>query len=118
MRQQRQSQVTDLFRKLNLADVSFISTDLHQNNQFDYNNKIHPQTSYKIQLFGPIRHIRQYQEQPGASVVPAVLGYDFLRMNKATYQLKIDKITFPKHLSQQDMKRITLNVRLYQYSNI
>lgn len=32
-----------MFRKLKTSDISFISTDLHQNNQFDFNNKIHPQ---------------------------------------------------------------------------
>lgn len=55
---QRQSQPLDLIRKLNLGDVSFISTDLHQNNQFDFNNRIHPQQDYTIRLYGPVRRMR------------------------------------------------------------
>jgi len=39
-RQPRQRQAQDLIRKLNIGDVSFMSTDLDQTTQFDFNNKI------------------------------------------------------------------------------
>mmetsp|Transcript_5079 Transcript_5079/g.7690 ORF Transcript_5079/g.7690 Transcript_5079/m.7690 type:complete len:161 (+) Transcript_5079:888-1370(+) len=47
-----QRQAENLIRKINLGDVSFISTDLNPTTQFDFNNKITKQPSYRIRLYG------------------------------------------------------------------
>lgn len=36
----RKRQAENLIRKVNIGDISFISTDLDQSTQFDFNNKI------------------------------------------------------------------------------
>ena len=95
----RQRQAQDMLRKVNLGDVSFISTDLHQNNQFDFNNKIHPQKEYRIRLYGPIRRAAPLA-QNADQVIPSQLGLDVLRMSKAKYTLKIHTIEFPKAFSK------------------
>ena len=49
--------------------------------------------------------------------MPSELGLDFLRKNQAQYTLAIRKIKFPKAYAKQDMAKITLNVKLYQFAN-
>jgi len=44
--------VENLIKKIDLADVSFVSTDLDQITQFDYGNKLNKQMSYNIKIFG------------------------------------------------------------------
>lgn len=116
-RNKRTRQAVDMIRKLDLGEVSFISTDLHQNNQFDFNNKVHPQTDYNIRIYGPIRRMTPARVYPDDEILPSELGLDFIRMSKPAYTLQIRKITFPPGLANQEMKKITLNVKLYQFRN-
>jgi hypothetical protein len=47
----------DFMRLIKLNQVSFISTDLDQYTQFDFNNKSNNKDSYTVRIYGPIKAV-------------------------------------------------------------
>jgi hypothetical protein len=66
----RKRQAENLIRKINIGEISFISTDLDQVTQFDFTNKMKRQSSYTIRLFGQMLAQGQ-SDATNANIVPS-----------------------------------------------
>lgn len=101
-------------RKVDLGEVSFMSTDLDPLTQIDYNNKLKKQSSYNIKIYGPIRKVGGARPGPGP-VVPAQVGLDFLRRKTAAYRVSITSVKFDPRMAEQTHKKSTMFVRVNQF---
>lgn len=100
-----------LMRRLDLGEVSFISTDLDPLTQIDYNNKLRKQASYNIKIYGPIRQIKNAKPGPGP-LAPAQLGLDYLRRKSADFRVSVTNVKFPAEMANENDKKNTLFIRL------
>ena len=112
--QQPGATAATLMRKVDLGEVSFMSTDLDPLTQIDYNNKLRKQPSHRIRVYGPIRSVKQTQPTAG-DIVPAQVGLDYLRRTHAEYRVSITKVKFPPGLAEQAAQKQTMFVRFNQF---
>lgn len=117
---QRRKQAENLIKKINLGDVSCVATDLDPVTQFDFMNKKNKQATYRIRLYG--RLIQEAGEPlPGIvqrTVAPWQLGLDVPRRASQGYRIALKQIKFPPKLAEQKEEKITVLVKVLQFSNV
>jgi len=60
--------------------------------------------------------MKSIQVDPNKQVVPCQLGLDFVRMATPRFKISFRQLKFPAEFAKQEMKKITLNIKLYQFS--
>ena len=113
------TKVQDLVHKLDVADVSFMSTDLDP-------NETSQQSEFNIKMYGLIvKEGRSSREQ--REIVPSMIGLDVLRKARPRYKITVSLLEFPLPglvggdvdltPARQELQKITVYIKLFQFVN-